>query len=101
MPGLWAESQICPNQPYSQHIVVRCRGCGSRHSTKNIGWRDKDNVVSLARHLFDIYGETCKCEDPLQYPLVHDCAVDDIRYDFKTRTFVPLKGGKEDVRLDR
>lgn len=93
MAGPWTDSRICPNQPYGQHIVVRCLGCGSRHSTKNIGWRNKDNVVSLARSLFDIYGEMCRCKDPLQYPLVHDCGVDDVKYDFDAKIFVPLKEG--------
>jgi len=87
----WTDSRICPNQPYGQHIVVRCKGCGSRHSTKNIGWRSEGNKVSPARSIFDIYGETCKCKDPEEYPLVHDCGVDDIDYDYETRTFVPLK----------
>lgn len=87
----WTDSQICPNQPYGEHIVVRCQGCGSRHGTKNIGWRDKRNVVSPARSIFDIYNETCRCKDPSEYPLVHDCAVDDVSYDFETRAFTPVK----------
>lgn len=90
MPGPWTDSQICPNQPYGQHIVVRCAGCGSRHSTKNIGWRKENNEVSLARHLFDTYGETCKCKDPSEFPLVHDCKVDDIKFDWDTKTFVSI-----------
>lgn len=91
MVGPWTDSQICPNQPYGQHIVVRCRGCGSRHSTKNIGWRNEHNVASLARSLFDIYNETCSCKDPHEHPLVHDCAVDDIHYDYRTKTFTPIR----------
>ena len=79
MPGPWTDSSICPNQLHGQHIVVRCKGCGSRHSTKNIGWRNKETlIVSLARSLFDICGEVCTCKDPAEFPLVHDCSVDDI-----------------------
>lgn len=88
----WADSRICPNQPFGRHIVVRCLGCGSRHSTKNIGWRDAETkVVSPARSVFDIYDETCKCEDPSRYPLVHDCEIDDIKYDYTTKTFSAIK----------
>lgn len=87
----WTDSQICPNQPYGEHTVVRCQGCGSRHSTKNIGWRDlKASVVLPARSVFDIYGETCSCKDPSEFPLVHDCKVDDLDYDFSERKFVPV-----------
>lgn len=78
MPRPWTDSRICPNQPPSQHIAVRCRGCGSHHSTKNIGWRNEETkVVSLARSLFDILGESCSCNDKTEHPLVHDCDVDD------------------------
>lgn len=88
----WTDSVICPNQPHGQHIVVRCKGCGSRHSTKNIGWRNEETkVVSLARSLFDIYGETCKCKDSQEAPLVHDCSVDDVEYDFTNKKFIPIK----------
>ena len=58
--------------------MVRCKGCGSHHSTKNIGWRDeKTKEVSLARHLFDILGETCSCKDLQKNPLIHECESDD------------------------
>jgi len=88
----WTQSQICPTQQYGEHIVVRCRGCGARMSTKNIGWRNEDtNVVTPARSLFDIYGERCTCEDKQEHPLVHNCEVDDIDYDWKTGKFVPIK----------
>lgn len=86
----WTDSRICPNQHYGTHIVVRCKGCGSRHSTKNIGWRKEDNTVSLARSLFDVYDERCRCKDPQEAPLVHDCSVDDIEYDFTNKKFVPI-----------
>ena len=87
----WEDSVICLNQPYGKHIVVRCKGCGSRHSTKNIGQLDQETkVVSLDRSLFDIYDETCKCKDPQESPLVHDCSLDDIEYDFTNRKFLPI-----------
>ncbi len=74
----WTDSQICPNQPYGEHITVRCGGCGSHHSTKNIGWwKEETKVASLARTVFDILGETCSCKDPNEHQLVHDCGVDD------------------------
>lgn len=86
----WTDSQICPTQPYGQHIVVRCKGCGSRHSTKNIGWRNEETKeASTARSIFDIYGEVCSCYDPREFPLVHDCEVDDLHFDFTERKFVP------------
>lgn len=73
----WTDSKICPDRE-AGHIVVRCAGCGSHHSTKNIGWRnEKTKVVSPARSIFDILGETCTCKDPAEHPLVHDCALDD------------------------
>ena len=82
---------ICPNQTYGRHIVVRCKGCGSRHSTKNIGQRNLEtNEVYCARHIFDIYGERCKCQDPQKFPLVHDCAVDDIQFIWDAKNFEPL-----------
>ena len=87
----WTSSRICPNQE-GGHIVVRCKGCGARMNTKNIGWRDKDTkVVSLARSLFDIYDETCTCADPKEFPLVHDCEVDDVEYNWNTKQFEPRK----------
>lgn len=89
---------ICPNQPYGRHIVVRCKGCGSRHSTKNIGSRNPEtNEVHLERHLFDTYDECCKCDDPLRFPLVHDCAIDDIQFNWDTGSFEPVK---KEVLLD-
>jgi transcription elongation factor Elf1 len=76
------EDRICKNQPWGQHIVVRCSGCGSRHSTKNIGSRNEvTNKVNLSRHLFDIYDEVCKCKDPAEFPIVHDCKIDDVKLD--------------------
>lgn len=73
----YTDSKICPNQTGGK-VVVRCRGCGSHHSTKNIGWRDeKTNVVSPARSIFDILDEICTCNDPAEHPLVHNCALDD------------------------
>jgi len=90
MVGPWTDSVICSNQPFGQHIVVRCSGCGSRHSTKNIGWRnEKTNIVHLARTLFDIFGEYCTCKNSAEYPLVHDCVVDDIHMNWKTQKFEP------------
>ena len=78
MPGPYTDSKICPNQPDGQHITVRCRGCGSHHSTKNIGWRDEETKVALlARHVFDIFDERCSCSNPREHPLVHECDVDD------------------------
>ena len=93
MPGPWTDHTICPNKIPAGSIVVRCRGCGSRHSTKNLGWRDeKTNVVTLARNLFDIFDETCKCTDKAEHPLVHDCAVDDIHFNWTTHKFEPGVG---------
>ena len=72
------ENSICPNARGGEHIVVRCSGCGSLHSTKNIGnWNSETKVVSLSRNLFDILGCECSCRDKSQYPLVHDCEMDD------------------------
>lgn len=77
-PGPQTDNQICPNQPYGQHIIVRCKGCNSLHSTKNIGWRNEETKeVSLARSLFDIVGTFCLCKDPSEAPLIHDCKIDD------------------------
>jgi hypothetical protein len=45
----------------------------------------------LARSLFDIYDERCSCDDPAEFPLVHDCEVDDIAFDYETRTFVKIE----------
>jgi len=80
----WASGQICPFQPRGAHIVVRCAGCNSIHATKNLGWRDSDiQIVSLARGLHDIYGMICICGDPGEYPVIHDCNIDDyIRYQY-------------------
>lgn len=69
-------SQICPNAEYGEHIRVRCRGCGSLHSTKNIGGRSADGVAFLDRHLFDV--TKCTCEDPLKEPVTHICERDDM-----------------------
>ena len=67
---------ICPNQQYGQHIRVRCAGCGSLHSTKNIGDRDPEtNVVYCSRTLFDV--TRCTCKDPLEFPITHICERDD------------------------
>ena len=71
------EDKICPTQPYGQHITVRCRGCNSIHSTKNIGSTDPTGQVHLYRSLFDILGTMCVCEDPRKHPLVHNCEIDD------------------------
>ena len=88
--GPWTDSSICPNQD-AGHLVVRCKGCGSHHSTKNIGWLNSETkVVTLARSLFDIYDEYCSCKDPHEFPLVHDCEVDDIEYDHSTSTFIKI-----------
>ncbi len=72
------EGVICPNQEYGKHIVVRCQGCGSHHSTKNIGSRDPETLVAgRSRGLFDSLDETCSCQDPAEYPVVHNCSQDD------------------------
>lgn len=72
------ENRICPNQPYGQHITVRCAGCNSIHSTKNIGQRNPNSkTVCLERGLFDILGCFCVCEDKNKHPLVHNCEIDD------------------------
>jgi len=85
------EGKICPNQPWGEHIVVRCKGCGSKHSTKNIGSRNPEtNAVYCARHIFDIYNESCRCQDPQEFPLVHDCAVDDVQFNWTTKSFEPI-----------
>lgn len=78
------DSRICQNKPWGQHIVVRCSGCNSIHSTKNIGLRNvEDNIVACARSIFDIYGTLCICDDPAKYQLVHDCEIDDhISYEY-------------------
>jgi len=92
--GPWTDSSICKNQD-AGHLVVRCQGCGSRHSTKNIGWcNEETKIVTLARSLFDIYDERCSCDDPAEFPLVHDCEVDDIAFDYETRTFVKIPVGE-------
>jgi hypothetical protein len=86
MVGPWTDSSICPTQI---SIIVRCSGCGARFSTKNIGWRNEEtNVVTLARSLFAIFGEDCTCKDPTEFPLVHDCKVDHIHYDWDTKTWL-------------
>ena len=88
--GPWTDSSICETGDASG-IVVRCQGCGSRHSTKNIGWLNKETkVVTLARSLFDIYDEYCSCKDPHEFPLVHDCEIDDVEYDFRNKVFVKI-----------
>jgi hypothetical protein len=92
--GPWTDSSICKNQD-TGHLVVRCQGCGSRHSTKNIGWcNEETKIVTLARSLFDNFGERCSCDDPAEFPLVHDCEVDDIAFDYETRTFVKIPVGE-------
>ena len=90
--GPWTDSRICSNQD-AGHLVVRCKGCGSHHSTKNIGWLNNETkVVTLARSLFDIYDEYCSCKDPQEFPLVHDCEVDDVKYNRDTKSFVKING---------
>lgn len=70
--------QICPNKAYGKHITVRCAGCNSVHSTKNIGeCNPESKAVFLERSLFDILGAFCLCEDQSEYPLIHDCEIDD------------------------
>lgn len=72
------DNRICPNRPYGEHITVRCAGCSSIHSTKNIGSRDPNTkTVCLERSLFDILGCFCVCEDSGEHPLIHDCEIDD------------------------
>lgn len=72
------DNRICPNQPYGKHIVVRCEGCNSIHSTKNIGSVDPiTKRVALMRSLFDILGTFCLCTDPTKTALIHDCKIDD------------------------
>ena len=72
------DSKICPHRPYGEHITVRCAGCNSIHSTKNIGDRDPNSkTVCLERSLFDILGAFCVCKDKAEHPLVHDCEIDD------------------------
>jgi hypothetical protein len=68
---------ICPNTPYGVHIRVRCAGCGSLHSTKNIGGRNSENVVYTRRSVFD--RTQCTCKDPREFPLVHVCELDDLK----------------------
>jgi len=79
------ENRICPNQSHGQHIVVRCSGCNSIHSTKNIGdCNSETKRVHLARNLFDIYGTYCLCTDTSKFPLIHDCKIDDnLEYAYK------------------
>ena len=91
------EDKICPNQPYGQHITVRCSGCNSIHSTKNIGSTGPTGRVYLDRSLFDILGTTCVCQDTSQYPLVHICEIDDnLRY-----VYVGPSDGKFHIDLSK
>ncbi len=70
--------RICENQPYGEHITVRCSGCNSIHSTKNIGsCNPETHTAGLWRSLFDILGTHCICEDAGQFPLIHNCEIDD------------------------
>jgi hypothetical protein len=92
MVGPWTDHPICKDQI---SIIVRCAGCGARFSTKNIGWRDDKNIVTLARHTFAIYGEDCTCKDPNEFPWIHDCAIDHIKYDWEKKIWIPT--GEDNV----
>jgi len=70
------DDRICKNTPRGQHITVRCKGCGSRHSTKNIGAMTDTGEVIAYRTIFDLY-DRCKCKDPREFPLIHECEIDD------------------------
>ena len=76
--GVQMSDIMCKNVPRGQHITVRCRGCGSKHSTKNIGdINEETKVVIPHRSIFDILGDVCTCADPTEHPLIHDCSIDD------------------------
>jgi hypothetical protein len=98
------DSMMCQNQGYGYPIRVRCMGCNSAHSTKNIGSSgarlnamEKNpkytyntypaEQVFPERTIFDLDhsipigqpGNTtrCTCPDPTATGLKHECDVDD------------------------
>lgn len=69
---------ICPNTERGRHIRCRCAGCGSKHSTKNIGRRIDNGApgeIEAHRSIFDVDGG-CRCKDPAASPVVHVCGQD-------------------------
>lgn len=67
--------KICKNTERGVHIKIRCAGCNSIHSTKNIGGINGEGQIFPSRTIFDL-GIGCRCNDPKEFPLIHICGID-------------------------